>query len=94
MTYKTQRVFGDGILSRISHMRTSTRLLYVFYSLIHTVSPRIDIVDLTDGIFNPVYWVSLDQKTTRLSLILFKVYSILEATYALNPSEAILIILG
>ena len=63
-------------------------------SLIHTVSPRIDIVDLTDGIFNPVYWVSLDQKTTRLSLILFKVYSILEATYALNPSEAILIILG
>jgi len=31
MTYKTQRVFGDGMLSRISHMRTSTRLLYVFY---------------------------------------------------------------
>jgi len=31
MTYKTQRVCGDGVRSRISHMRTSTRLLYVFY---------------------------------------------------------------
>jgi len=31
MTYKTQRAFGDGIYSRISHMKTSTRLLYVFY---------------------------------------------------------------
>jgi len=31
MTYKTQRVLGDGILSRILHMQTSTRLLYVFY---------------------------------------------------------------
>ena len=31
MTYKTQMVFGDGIGSRISHMKTSTRLLYVFY---------------------------------------------------------------
>jgi len=31
MTYKTQRVFGDGIRSRILHMKTSTHLLYVFY---------------------------------------------------------------
>jgi len=31
MTYKTQRVCGDGIRGRISHMKTSTRLLYVFY---------------------------------------------------------------
>ena len=31
MTYKTQMVFGDGMRSRISHMKTSTHLLYVFY---------------------------------------------------------------
>ena len=31
MTYKTQTVFGDGMHGRISYMRTSTRLLYVFY---------------------------------------------------------------
>jgi len=31
MTYKTQKVFGDGIRNRISHMQSSTRLLYVFY---------------------------------------------------------------
>jgi len=31
MTYKTQIVFGDGIRDRISYMRTSSRLLYVFY---------------------------------------------------------------
>ena len=31
MTYKIQRVFSDGICGRISHMKTSTRLLYVFY---------------------------------------------------------------
>jgi len=31
MTYKTQMVFGDGICSRVSHMKTSTHLLYVFY---------------------------------------------------------------
>jgi len=31
MTYKTQRVFGGGICAHISHMQTSTRLLYVFY---------------------------------------------------------------
>ena len=31
MTYKTQRVFGDGICSCIIYMQTSTRLLYVFY---------------------------------------------------------------
>ena len=31
MTFKTQSVLGDGIRSRISHMQTSTRLLYVFY---------------------------------------------------------------
>ena len=31
MTYKTQKAFGDGICVRISHMQTSTRLLYVFY---------------------------------------------------------------
>ena len=31
MTYKTQRVSGDGIFAHISHMQTSTRLLYVFY---------------------------------------------------------------
>jgi len=30
-TYKIQRVFGDGIRDHISHMQTSTRLLYVFY---------------------------------------------------------------
>jgi len=28
---KYKRVFGDGMRSRISHMKTSTRLLYVFY---------------------------------------------------------------
>ena len=31
MTYKTQMAFGDGMPSHISHMKTSTRLLYVFY---------------------------------------------------------------
>jgi len=31
MTYKTQQAFGDGIRGCISHMQTSTRLLYVFY---------------------------------------------------------------
>jgi len=31
MTYRTQMVFGDGIRARLSHMKTSTRLLYVFY---------------------------------------------------------------
>jgi len=31
MTYKTQRAFGDGICSYISHIKTSSRLLYVFY---------------------------------------------------------------
>jgi len=31
MTYKSQRVFSDGILGRIFYMQTSTRLLYVFY---------------------------------------------------------------
>ena len=31
MTFRTQRVFGEGIWSRISHMQTSTRLLYIFY---------------------------------------------------------------
>jgi len=31
MTYKTQMVFGDGICDYISHMQTSTCLLYVFY---------------------------------------------------------------
>ena len=31
MTYKAQRVCGDGVRSRISHMKTSTRLSYVFY---------------------------------------------------------------
>jgi len=31
MTFRTQKVFGEGICSRISHMQTSTRLLYVFY---------------------------------------------------------------
>jgi len=31
MTYKNQMVFGDGIRGHISHMQTSTRLLYVFY---------------------------------------------------------------
>ena len=31
MTYKTQRIFSDGVPGRISHMKTSTRLLYVFY---------------------------------------------------------------
>jgi len=31
MTYKTQRIFSDGIRGRILHMQTSNRLLYVFY---------------------------------------------------------------
>jgi len=31
MTYKIHVVFGDGMRSRISHMQTSTLLLYVFY---------------------------------------------------------------
>jgi len=31
MTYKTQQAFCDGIRGCISHMQTSTRLLYVFY---------------------------------------------------------------
>jgi len=31
MTYKTQRAFVGGIRGCISHMQTSTRLLYVFY---------------------------------------------------------------
>jgi len=31
MTYKSQIVFCDGIRGHISHMQTSTRLLYVFY---------------------------------------------------------------
>jgi len=31
MTYKTQQAFGDGIRGCISHMKKSTRLLYVFY---------------------------------------------------------------
>jgi len=31
MTYKTQQAVGDGIHDCISHMQTSTRLLYVFY---------------------------------------------------------------
>ena len=31
MTYKTQRAVGGGIRDCISHMQTSTRLLYVFY---------------------------------------------------------------
>ena len=31
MTYKTLRVLGDGMRSRFLHMKTSTRLLYVFY---------------------------------------------------------------
>jgi len=31
MTYKTQRAFGGGMRGCISHMQTSTRLLYVFY---------------------------------------------------------------
>jgi len=51
MTYKTQRIFSDGIPGQISHMKTSTRLLYVFYrdgALLFM--PWIEN-DLTDGLF-------------------------------------------
>ena len=41
MTYKTQRVFSDGIRGRILHMQTSTRLLLPRWNVvIDTVSPK------------------------------------------------------
>ena len=62
MTYKTQRVFGDGIRGRISYMKNSTNFLHEkldsftvcilprWNLFIHTVSPKLAIIDLTDGL--------------------------------------------
>jgi len=78
MTYKAQRVCGDGVRSRISHMKTSTRLSYVFYR----DGTLLLIPWVQTGCYwsnwlyiDSVSWVSLDLKTTGLELILFEALS-------------------
>jgi len=98
MTYKTQRVFGDGIRSRISHMQTSTHLLYVFYR----DGTLLFIPWVQTGCYWPNWWpirsvslVSIDHKTSGLELIVFKVFSCLQAiSFFLNLPDAVLTILG
>jgi len=63
MTYRTQRVFGDGICNCISYMKNSTCLLYVFYhdgTLLFILWVQVYIVDWTDDLCDSVSWVSLD----------------------------------
>jgi len=98
MTYKTQMVFGDVIRDYISHMQTSTRLLYVFYCdgtllFIPWVETRYYWSN-----WWPVYLVSLvslEHETTGLELILFEVVFCLQAiAYFLGLPDVIIIILS
>jgi len=69
-TYKTHRIFGDGIRGRTLHMQTSTRLLYVFTrdgTLLFI--PWVQKTIYHQSNWWPIYsvsWVSLDCKTSGL----------------------------